>query len=233
MAARRQALGQLDDRLGATPPHRRGVEDVEIAGAPVGVVDDRQEPALVVTVAVVARTKSGFAGCASRAGVPGRDVADPGRTSTVRPGARRRPARPVSANAASPDVLLPQSISRQYPYRNISPAQSGRSVDTRCSARPRPRPLDSAPTMRHRSSTPEAAPDRREPDSRRTDDGGRQVDGLSRLRAPRSGRRRARSPRRRSSTARPSHPRRTHRARGSRGRDRVRPPDVRPVPAAG
>ena len=47
-----QALGQVDDRLGATPRHRGRVEDVEIAGPTVDVVDDREEPALVVAVAV-------------------------------------------------------------------------------------------------------------------------------------------------------------------------------------
>jgi len=52
VATRRQALGQVDDRLRATPRHRRRVEDVEIARLTVRVVDDRQEPALVVAVAV-------------------------------------------------------------------------------------------------------------------------------------------------------------------------------------
>ena len=78
-------------------------------------------------------------------------------------------------------MLLPQSISRQYPYRNISPAHVG--VDPWILDVPLVHDLpldvraDDAPPLEH----PEAAPDRRETDSRRTDDGGRQVDGLPRL----------------------------------------------------
>ena len=64
----------MDDRLGTAPPERGRIEDVEVAGAAVGIVDHRQEPAFVVGVPVRGADEEGLGGPAPRTGFPGADV---------------------------------------------------------------------------------------------------------------------------------------------------------------
>ena len=58
---------------GRAPAHRGRVEDVQITGAAVDVVDDREEPALVVAVAVGGSHEDRLARRAPRTRVPGCD----------------------------------------------------------------------------------------------------------------------------------------------------------------
>ena len=84
VAAHRQASRQVDDRLRAAPTQRRGVQDVDIARAPVGVVDDRQEPAFVIAVAVNRTDEERLARRSAGARAPGRDLSGTGRIAADR-----------------------------------------------------------------------------------------------------------------------------------------------------
>ena len=117
-----RGCGRAGAPAGGSPPRDGAaqggrVEHVEVAGATVGVVDDRQQPALVVAVAVHRPDEERLARRAPRTRAPRRDlVTRPGRTS-ARPtgrdlgapvGGSAPPARAAVRQASLECVAVPE-----------------------------------------------------------------------------------------------------------------------------
>ena len=179
---------------GRRRPSDGGVEDVDVAGAAVGVVDDGEQPALVVAVAVERPgRRAARSACIRGRGSRTRSRPGRGRTSAGRPA--WPPASSASgsrARARRPRPGEPQ------PRRSRASSRNGRPRPRSCGIHPwildvalvHLRPLD---LLARRSATlqdAERPADPREPHAGRADDRTPRGRRVAPLRARRSSRRR-------------------------------------------
>ena len=160
-----QPDGEVDHRFGAPPAEGRHVEDIEVAGATVGIVDDGEQPSFIVVVTVDRSNEEGFAGRAPRTRAPRpRPRHGRGRIAT----ARRTKIPLATAGSARGS----RHRRRRGPMRSrrcsrggrSTLAQGVRSVDTRRTGR---RPAPARPGRRRVASAPTRRGSRRSPSARR------------------------------------------------------------------